>query len=194
MNWKSTLALAAVAGGLLGYAYFVEAKKDAPPAQDATEVKLWDAKKDASLNRLVLTDASGSKAEYLRKSEAEGWRYAPQATHSLETFSWDNPYENLAAFTADRKVEDAATDLSVYGLDKPTLTMALGDAKKPERYKVLIGAKSPMDGSSYYVRVNEDKAIYQVSSWKVDSWLKLVSAPPVATPSPAPATGSTKAP
>ncbi|MNL27944.1 hypothetical protein D3C87_1495670 [compost metagenome] len=192
MNWKSTLALAAVAGGLLAYAYFVEAKKDAPLAPDAVEVKLWDAKKDTSLNRLVLTDASGKKAEYLRASATDAWHYAPQASQSLESFSWDNPYENLAAFTADRKVEDNAADLATYGLDKPTLTMALGDAKKPERYKVLIGAKSPMDGSSYYVRVNEDKAVYQVSSWKVDSWLKLVSAPPVATP--APATGSPKAP
>ncbi|MBO9539249.1 DUF4340 domain-containing protein [bacterium] len=186
MNWKGTLALAAVAGGLLAYAYFVEAKKDAPPAQDTTEVKLWDAKKDAALSRLLIEDASGHKAEYVRKSEADGWRYAPQATHSLETFSWDNPYENLAAFTAERKVEDKATDLAAYGLDKPTLTMALGDAKKPERYKVLVGGKSPMDGASYYVRVNQDPAIYQVSSWKVDGWLKLVSAPPVATPSPAP--------
>lgn len=197
MNWKGTLALVAVAGGLLAYAYFVEAKKDAPPAQDTTEVKLWDAKKDTALSRLVLEDASGKKAEYVRASAADGWRYAPQATHSLETFSWDNPYENLAALTVDRKVEDGATDLAAYGLDKPTLKMALGDAAKPERYKVLVGGKSPMDGASYYVRVNEDKAVYQVSSWKVDGWLKLVSAPPVATPTPAPAaspaTGSSQA-
>lgn len=193
MNWKSTIALVAVAGGLLAYAYFVEAKKDAPPAQDAVEVKLWDAKKDTSLSRLVLEDASGKKAEYVRTSEADGWRYAPQASHSLETFNWDNPYENLAAFTADRKVEADATDLAAYGLDKPTLKMTLGDAGKPERYKVLIGGKSPMDGASYYVRVNDDKAVYQVSSWKVDSWLKLVSAPPVAVPTPSPAASAAPA-
>ncbi len=184
MNWKGTAALVAIGLGLGAYAYFVEAKKDAPPAFETQEVKVWDVKDDKSVNRLVLEDASGKKAEYVRKSDAEGWRYAPQATHSLETFNWDGAYGNLAALTADRKVDDKVQDPKEYGLDKPTLRLALGDDKKPERFSVTVGSKTPLDASAYYVQTSQDKGVYQVSSWKVDGWMRLVTAPPVSTASP----------
>lgn len=184
MNWKGTAALVAIGLGLGAYAYFVEAKKDAPPAFETQEVKVWDVKDDKSVNRLVLEDASGTKAEYVRKSDAEGWRYAPQATHSLETFNWDGAYGNLAALTADRKVDDKVQDPKEYGLDKPTLRLALGDDKKPERFSVTVGSKTPLDASAYYVQTSQDKGVYQVSSWKVDGWMRLVTAPPVSTASP----------
>lgn len=194
MNWKGTAALVAVGLGLGAYAYFVEAKKDAPPAHETQEVKVWDVKDDKSVNRLVLEDASGKKAEYVRKSEAEGWRYAPQATHSLESFNWDGAYGNLATLTADRKVDDTVKDAKEYGLDQPTMKLALGDAAKPERYTLTIGTKTPLDASAYYVQTSQDQGVYQVSAWKVDSWLRLVTAPPVATPSPAPAATASAAP
>ncbi|HEY9854726.1 MAG TPA: DUF4340 domain-containing protein [Stenomitos sp.] len=190
MNWKGTAALVAIGLGLGAYAYFVEAKKDAPPATDTQEVKLWDLKDDKSVNRLVLEDGSGKKAEYVRKTEAEGWRYAPQATQSLEAFNWDGAYGNLASLTADRKVDDSVKDPKEYGLDKPTLKVALGDATKPERFALTIGGKTPLDSSAYYVTTSQDKGVYQISSWKVDGWTRLVSAPPVASPSPTPATAS----
>lgn len=191
MNWKGTAALVAVSLGLGAYAYFVEAKKDAPASTDSQEVKLWDVKADKSINHLVIVDAAGKKAEYLKKSEADGWRFAPKATDSLETFSWDSPYGNLATLTADRKVEDAPKDIAGYGLDKPTLKLLLGDRTKPDRYQVLIGSKNPLDGTSYYFRVNQDPAVYQIGSWKVDAWTKLVSAPPVAKPTPMPSPSAT---
>lgn len=194
MNWKGTAALVVVGLGLGAYAYFVEAKKDAPPAYETQEVKLWDVKEDKSVNRLLLEDASGKKAEYVRTSDAEGWRYAPQATHSLESFSWDGAYGNLASLTADRKVDDRIQDAHEYGLDKPTLKVALGDASKPERYTLTIGGKTPLGASAYYVTTSRDKGVYQVSSWKVEGWMRLVSAPPVASPSPAPAASASMAP
>lgn len=192
MNWKGTAALVGVGLALGAYAYFVEAKKDAPPAHETQEVKLWDLKADKAVNRLVLEDAAGKKAEYLRKSEAEGWRYAPMATHSLETFNWDGAYGNIATLTADRKVDDTLKDPTEYGLDKPTLKLMLGDSAKPERYTLTVGGKTPLDASAYYVQTSQGKAVYQVSSWKVDGWLRLVSAPPVSTASaPVAASGST---
>lgn len=194
MNWKGTTALVGVGLALGAYAYFVEAKKDAPPAYETQEVKVWDVKEDKGLNRLVLADAAGTKAEYVRKSEAEGWRYAPRATHSLEAFNWDGAYGNLATLTADRKVDDSVKDPKEYGLDKPTMTVVLGDAAKPERYTLTIGGKTPLDASAYYAQTSQDKAVYQVSSWKVEGWMRLLSAPPVATPSPSPTATTSAAP
>lgn len=194
MNWKGTAALVGVGLALGAYAYFVEAKKDAPPAFESQEVKVWDVKADKALNRLVLEDASGKKAEYIRKSEAEGWRYAPQATHSLETFNWDGAYGNLATLTADRKVDDSVADPKEYGLDKPTMRVVMGDTAKPERYALTIGAKTPLDASAYYAQTSQDKAVYQVSSWKVEGWMRLLASPPVASPSPSPTATASTAP
>jgi len=185
MNWKGTAALVAVAAALGGYAYFVESKKDAPPSVDTQEVQLWDTKKDTTLDRLLVEDLAASKsAEYTKV--ASDWHYAPKATDSLDSFNWTSPYDNLATLTASRKVEDNPKNLADYGLDKPTMTIHLGTKAKPDLYRVLVGGKSPLDSAAYYARINDDPAVYEITSYKVEGWQRLVSSPPIAKPTPTP--------
>lgn len=195
MNWKLTAALVVACTGLGAYAYFVEAKKDAPLPNDSQEARLWNLKADTSVNRVRFDDGAGHRAEYLKPNEKDGWRFAPRASDSLETFNWETPYNNLASLVADRKVESSG-DAKEFGFDKPSLTVALGNASQPERYTLRVGGKNALDASTYYAQVNQDKAVYILPAWKVEGWQKLAVSPPVASlsPSPAPAAANSTKP
>lgn len=187
-GWRNTLILVAIAGGVGAYAYFVEAKKDAP-APTLEEVTLWDRSDDKSLKRLTVTDDASHSAVYVRQGDSD-WRYEPQASRSLDTFGWDTPYGHVRKLVADRKIGDRVEKLSDFGLDRPVLRLALGTKDQPEQDWVELGAKDSLDGSTYYARTSKGQGVYQVGSWKVDGWKKLLSNPPVATPSPQPAVAS----
>ncbi|MEB3187988.1 MAG: DUF4340 domain-containing protein [bacterium] len=184
-GWRNTLILVAIAGGIGAWAYFVEAKKDAP-APTIEEVTLWDRSQDASLKRLTVSDDASRSAVYVRLGESD-WRYEPDASRSLDTFGWDTPFGNVRKLVADRKIGDRVEKLSDFGLDRPVLRVALGSKEQPQQDWVELGAKDSLDGSTYYARTSKGSAVYQVGSWKVDGWMKLLSAPPVASPSPQPA-------
>ena len=183
-GWTQTLILAAIAGGVATYAFLVESKKDAP-SSSLEEVMLWDRGSDSSFTRLVLTDSASRSAVYVRQGDAD-WRYEPQASRSLEVFGWDTPYGNIKKLVADRKIADRVEKLSEFGLDHPVLRVSLGSRTRPEQDWVELGAKDALDGSTYYARTGKGQAVYQIGSWKVDGWMKLLSNPPLATPSPEP--------
>jgi hypothetical protein len=181
-GWRNTLILVAIAGGIGAWAYFVEAKKDAP-APAIEEVTLWDRSQDSSLKRLTVSDDASRSAVYVRLGESD-WRYEPDASRSLDTFGWDTPFGNVRKLVADRKIGDRVEKLSDFGLDRPVLRVALGSKDQPQQDWVELGSKDALDGSTYYARTSKGSAVYQVGSWKVDGWMKLLSAPPIATPSP----------
>ena len=181
MNWKFTAGLVVVCLGLGVFAYF-DSKKDAP-LPDSHEIRLWDLRKDASINQVTFTDSQGHHAEYIKTDKA--WHYAPNATASLQSFNWDNPYSNLANLIVDRKLNSVG-NLKEFGLDKPRLTIALGDASHPHLYTLQVGGKNALDGSTYYIQINHQKAVYTMTDWKVQDWQRLAVNPPIATPSPVP--------
>lgn len=183
MNWKGTAALVVAAVGLGAYVYFVESKKDAPPPADSTEVKLWSLKDDLAIKHLTFEDDKGTKAEYVRA--ADGWHYAPRASASLESFNWDGPFGYLKDMTADRKVAESLKDPKEFGLDHPTMKISFGDATHPDQYRVTVGGKHPID-ASYFFQTQQDRGVYLIGSYKLEAWQRLVTNPPVATPSPSP--------
>ena len=191
-GWRNTLILVALAGGVGAWAYFVEAKKDAP-APSLEEVTLWDRSEDKALNRLTVSDDASHSAVFVRQGDAD-WRYEPQASRSLDTFGWDTPFGNVRKLVADRKIADRVEKLSDFGLDHPVLRVALGTKDQPEKDWVELGAKDALDGSTTYARTSKSSAVYQVGSWKVDGWRKLLSNPPVSTPSPEPSAVPTPVP
>lgn len=186
MNWKATVALATACVGIGAYAYFVEAKKDAPLSNESQEVRLWNLKSDPSITRVSFEDAEGHHAEYAKRKDHDEWYYAPRASDSLETFNWDNHYNNLVNLVAERKIESTGSLLD-FGLDKPSLKVTMGDAAQPARYNLKVGGKNALDASTCYLQVNQDRAVYVLADWKVEGWKKLAVAPPIASPSPSPA-------
>ncbi len=186
MNWKTTVAMLAFAGGLGAYVYF-DAPKPAPV--ESNEVVIWsyDGDKAKAFNRFTLTTPQG-EAVY-QKAAASGsiagdWTLATEPERALETMQFEAPFNDALTLKAERKVEDSVSDPAAYGFDQPQLELALGTDKEPLQSKLVIGAKNPT-GSAYYAK-GPDGKIYLLSSFKVDSWTRLQASPPLAAPVPLP--------
>jgi hypothetical protein len=192
MKNKFTIGLAVAAVALGAYMVFVESKKEAPT--ESQEVSVWSLSDNQAkdLKTLVVT-ADGKTATYNR--DGEKWRLSTEPKRDIDAANWDTAYKNLKDLTAQRKVEDKASDMAKYGLAKPATTLRWGDEKSP--YAFQVGDKNPA-GDAYYVHVNKDDALYTISSWKVDEWKKWATNPPLAalpspTPSPSPSPKATAA-
>lgn len=69
----------------------------------------------------------------------------------------------LTSYVSDRLVEEKATDLKAYGLDSPTLTVAIHQ-KDGKLVKLLFGDETPTAGS-VYVKLEGDPRVFTVASY-----------------------------
>lgn len=104
-------------------------------------------------------DKGGETIE-LSKEGAE-WKMKQPAAYPLNTYrpgSWVSSFSQLGYASI---VEDKATDIAPYGLDKPTAQYAVKLADGTT-YKLLVGNPLPIAGSSY-VQIAGAPAVYEVS-------------------------------
>lgn len=69
----------------------------------------------------------------------------------------------LTSYVSDRLVEEKAADLKAYGLDSPTLTVAIHQ-KDGKVVKLLFGDETPTAGS-VYVKIDGDPRVFTVASY-----------------------------
>lgn len=71
-------------------------------------------------------------------------------------------FTSLTSFIADRVVEEKATQLGPYGLDRPVLTVAIVQ-KDGKLVKLLVGDDTPTSGSSF-AKLEGDPRIFTIAS------------------------------
>jgi hypothetical protein len=94
--------------------------------------------------------------------------------------------DDLVHLQATLRVMDEVSDPATYGLDTAWLVVTLVNAAGDE-VQIDVGRSTP-DGSSRYVQVQGDPALYIVAMYKVEPLYNWLSEPPyLPTPTPAPA-------
>ncbi|MBI4519108.1 MAG: DUF4340 domain-containing protein [Deltaproteobacteria bacterium] len=155
MRFRTTLILLLVALGLGAYVYFVEFQKAEQEAQKKT---LFEFKSDEVV-QVTLTYAD--RIIELKQADG-GWRLV----QPLDTAADDTAARNLVTAIADcevkKEVENPQSELAVYGLDTPlvTIKVRLRDRELPA---VTVGKNTPV-GFSTYISREDDKKIRLTTS------------------------------
>ena len=79
----------------------------------------------------------------------------------------------VSRLSSKNKIEENPTDLSVYGLDEPSITVNI-TKKNGDTDTLHIGDKSPTLGE-YFIMKDGDNAVYTIYEFKVDTLKKPVS-------------------
>lgn len=79
----------------------------------------------------------------------------------------------VSTIISKNKIEERASDLAQYGLDKPSVTAVIR-SKDGSENTLYIGDKSPTLGE-YFIRLNDDTGIYTLYSYKVDTLMQPLS-------------------
>lgn len=155
MRFRTTILLILVLAGLGAYVYFVEY----PHAeQEAKKKTLFEFKADDATQ---VTLDYGDHKIVLKKS-GDDWRITEPLDAPADATSVKNLVSAIADCEVKRELTDASADLSLYGLDKPfvTVSVKLRDKDLPP---FMIGKNTPV-GFSTYVQRTDDKKIQLAGS------------------------------
>ena len=103
------------------------------------------------------------------RSRSEWVVLEPELTFTPKSSSISDVGFSMSNIYSEALIEENPSDLSIYGLDKPTAHATISTIND-EEVNVIVGAKSPT-GVSYYVQVNGEETVYTMRKYTVDKML-----------------------
>ena len=163
MKVRSLMVAAIVLVGLVGTLYWSDHRK---PADETAK-----ASADSAPTILKLDEAAITKLE-LKKKDAEPivlaknnsgvWQIVQPMALKADQTTVSGALSTLSSLSSERMVEDKASDLKQYGLDRPAVEVDVTAKDKTE--KLLIGDETPA-GSAVYAMLAGDSRIFTMASY-----------------------------
>jgi len=140
-----------VLAGLGGYIYWVEY----PAAQkEAEKTKLFDFRaEDATELSLTYADR-----EIVLTKTGDAWRLTKPMETSADAVTTKSILSAIADCEIKKELTDASTDLALYGLDKPFVSVTV-KVKDKELPAVAVGKTTPIGFSAYLQRADDKKIL-----------------------------------
>lgn len=108
-----------------------------------------------NISKIAITSASGSFT--ISKTASNTWKIDNVDPSIVESDSVTSTVDSAAQFTADSVIAKNPTDLSVYGLDKPSTTIVI--TINNEDVTFYLGKENPL-GNSYYLMEKGGDTVY----------------------------------
>ena len=152
------VVLLAVLGGLIWWSNKKQAAASKSPA--TTETKILTIPED-QIQEIKIQHANGDIVDLRRDSGK--WRIVRPKELSADPDTSSSLVSALTSVTADKTIEDKATDFSPYGLNHPTLDVTV-TKKDGGVSELLIGDDTP-NSSGSYARLPNDPRVFTVLSF-----------------------------
>jgi hypothetical protein len=157
---KSTIALAAVLLGLVGYIYFVDSKK---PASGAAETKARAFTVEADQIEEIQIKPVASESSRAQKANGTWQLVEPEKTDA-DQGALTNTATSLSSLEVNGVVDDSPADLAQYGLNPAKLDVAFRVKGQKDLQHLLIGEKTAAGGDLYAKRADQ-KRVFLISSY-----------------------------
>lgn len=157
MKGLRTLGLLVVAlAGLLGYLYYVDAKK--PIGETEEKPKVFAVEAD-QIEELKISTIAGGAAEL--KRTADGWQLTSPQQVRADDSEVSGITTNLATIAIQRVVDENPASLGDYGLREPVAEVSFRAKGAKEFHTLQIGTKTPT-GSDMYAKTADGKKVFLV--------------------------------
>lgn len=160
--YRNAIILVVIFALLFGtYAIVKKTKKPADPMERPVYEKIIDL--DTFEMEELTIEKDGSKLIFYKKDKEWELKYPENVRYEPTKLS--SAAINFASIFVDKVIEEEATDLSQYGLDKPTLVSAKMKDGKIETLE--IGNLTPTKGA-YYVKKKENNKVCTTDTYTID--------------------------
>ncbi len=159
------VAVLLVLGGLL---YWSNHRK--PPAQSVAASSTTSPailKIDPSAIQQVTLTRKDNAPVALDRQAADAWRITEPKPFNADSDAVSGMLSTLSSLTADRVVEDKASDLKQYGLDQPSLQVQI-ELKDHKERQLLFGDDTPT-GGDVYAMLQGDPKVYTIAGYNKTS-------------------------
>ena len=158
---RSTLVLLMVFVALGAYVYFVEIER--PPASETSpNEQLFDWEADA-ITGLTL-NANGEVTELSRNASGDGWQITTPIAATADEIQISSITSSLVSLEVPRVIDDAASDLTPFGLVEPEVEVAISVSGDSQESRLLIGDATPTGGERYAKLAASDR-VFLVASY-----------------------------
>jgi hypothetical protein len=168
--YRNAIILVVVLGLLAGAYFFINSKKpkNADTASEDTaqnSINVITADRD----KINLLEYSNENGKFSLKKQGDNWVMDPTSEFAVDGSIAETACGDLSTVVANKVIEEKATDLAKYGLDKPaTVKIGLTDGTSKE---IEIGSLSPTNEGIYVKNKGESK-VYLIGTYYLDK-LKL---------------------
>ena len=158
---RSTLVLLVVFVTLGAYVYFVELER--PPASEtAPNESLLDIAAE-EVNRLTI-EVEGEETVLTLNDDGDSWQLTSPVTTPADDTQVSSMTSALASLEIRRVIDDAATDLTPFGLDEPVVEVGFVLSGDAQEQRLLIGDATPTGGERYAMLADSGRVVLIASS------------------------------
>lgn len=126
---------------------------------EMTEITIENQDEKLAFVRDIVKEKKGDGSEEERKI----WKIKHPEGLKIDESSVNSIAINFSSLTADKVIEENATDFSIYGLDKPTvISVKMNDGSV---HTIEIGDMTPTK-SAYYARTKDSTKVYTIGSYE----------------------------
>jgi hypothetical protein len=185
-RYRGAIAIAVVFLALLLVVLLTQPKNDAvttaavTPTVSAEQLKLQILNVPGP-NRLEIKQTQPEKSAVYKLDG--NWKLDGKETLELDSATLASTASQLSTLSGTQLVDENATNLATFGLDKPSLLITLGS---PNLTKTLqVGITNPVTGA-YYVKLSDANKVWSLNPTLVTQLQKWAGEPPLAPPTPTP--------
>ncbi|OFW05546.1 MAG: hypothetical protein A3I61_04470 [Acidobacteria bacterium RIFCSPLOWO2_02_FULL_68_18] len=157
---KTTIALLVVLGGLAGYIFFYEARRE--PADPNAKPRAFDQLSSDSIQEIEITNADGDTSR--AQLDNGNWQLVQPVKADADDGVVGTVTSNLASLEVQRVVEEKPADLKQYGLEPARIDVGFRLKDQKEFQHLLVGDKTATGGDVYAKRPNEPR-VFLISSY-----------------------------
>lgn len=169
--YRNAIILVVVLGLLIGvYAVVKNKKASNTQADNVDTIKIFDLDTD-KMAEITLENKDGTfvfvretvkEKENDKEVERKVWKISSPRDLKIDESKVNSIAINFATLIADKVIEDNASDLAKYGLDKPVVVSVKMDDGTVKALE--IGDETPTKGG-YYVKENGSSKVYTIGSY-----------------------------
>ena len=159
-GFKSTILLVVVLGGLGGYIYFVDSKRD--PAAEGANAKAFAELVADNIEEIEIRNADGVTSHVQRVGT--DWQLVAPDKADADDGVVGTVTSNLSTLEVQRVVDENPTDLAQYGLNPPRIDISFRSKDQKDFQRLLVGEKTPTGGDFFAKRPNENR-VFLISSF-----------------------------
>ncbi|MBI4888013.1 MAG: DUF4340 domain-containing protein [Acidobacteria bacterium] len=151
----TTIVLLVVLGGLVGYIYFVDSKRETPDPN--AKPKAYAELKADTIEELQIKDPAGDTSRV--QKVGDDWQLLEPVKADADDGVVGTVTSNLSTLEVQRVVEEAPADLKQFGLDPPRLDVGFRLKGQKDFQRLHVGDKAPAGGDFFARRADEKKVI-----------------------------------
>ena len=177
MSFRNTLVLIVILAALGGLIFYLQVSQKKEPTETPPDVWSYDEEKIDHITMKLPRENKAIAFVKVVKGDDEKWFIDSTPRKPVSLKRWGGIVLLLSGPQSRRVIANQVIDMTLYGLNTPSLVISLIIGKNKENLTVIVGDRTP-DDQAVYVILKEHQTVYLIDHTWYEVMIRLVREPP----------------